>query len=123
MTAVGLEFAPSQANAIAQQMSHDPKTVTAHYELPQRANKAVQTLSLLEIVLRHRLIELEEDNRVQSSSQSGMPQPAARTLDDITSNFVARSSQILLPFPCQALHKLSRLNPCHAHQILGQKRS
>ena len=92
MTTVGRNFEPSQANAIAQQMSHDPKTAAARYELPQRAKKSVQTASLLETALRHRLLELEEHSRVASPSESGMPQPAASTSDDIASNFVASSS-------------------------------
>ena len=47
MTTVGSHFEPSQANAIAQQMLYDPKKATACYELPQRAKKSVQTVSLL----------------------------------------------------------------------------
>ena len=106
MTTVGRDFEPLQANAIAQQLSHDPKTATARYQLPQRAEKSVQTVSLLETVLRHRALELEEDSRVASPSEPGMLQPAASSSDDIASNFVASSQTITsdpLPSTSQAV--------------------
>ena len=93
MTTVGRDFEPLEANAIAQQLSHDLKTATARYKLPQRAKKSVQTVSLLEIALRHRGLELEEDSRVASPSESGMP-PVASSSDDTASNFVACSQTI-----------------------------
>ena len=125
MTTVGRDFKPWQANAIAQQLSHYPKRATARYQLPQRAKKSVQTVSLLETALRYRALELEEDSRVASPSElgmpseSGMPQSAASSSDDIASNFVASLQTItsdLLPSTSQAV--LAEPMPCSSEEAL-----